>query len=62
MFPYRVEWRWSTASGIVGSVPFGLNIDYGFFTGRVRLDDGREIEVRESDGLWGSTEAVRNRW
>jgi hypothetical protein len=134
VFPYRVEWRWCTASGTVGGVPFGLNIDYGFgtessksmifhdgvghhlgearytfdhrdpmkdwvftddegrvelvlkpacierggtdfvllkmsvlkaygfFTGRVRLDDGRWIEVRESDRLFGSAEAVVNRW
>jgi uncharacterized protein DUF2804 len=32
VFPYHVEWRWCTASGIVGGVPFGLNIDYGFGT------------------------------
>jgi hypothetical protein len=32
VFPYRVEWRWCTASGVVGGVPFGLNIDYGFGT------------------------------
>ena len=31
-FPYHVEWRWCTASGAVGGVPFGLNIDYGFGT------------------------------
>jgi hypothetical protein len=35
---------------------------YGFFTGRVRLDDGRWIEVRESDRLFGSAEAVVNHW
>jgi len=134
VFPYRVEWRWCIASGTVGGVPFGLNIDYGFgtessksmifhdhrghhldrpryafdagdpmkdwiftdeggrveltlkpvciergdtnfvllrmkllkaygfFCGRVRLDDGRLIEVRESDRLFGSAEAVVNRW
>jgi len=134
VFPYHVEWRWCTASGVVGGVPFGLNIDYGFgtessksmifhdnaghhldrarytfnqadpmkawaftddegrvdlafrpvcierggtnfvvlrmsllkaygfFTGRVRLDDGRWIEVRESDRLFGSAEAVENHW
>ena len=33
---------------------------YGFFTGRVRLDDGRWIEVREPDRLFGSAEAVEN--
>jgi len=32
VFPYHVEWRWCTASGVVGGVPFGLNIDYGFGT------------------------------
>jgi hypothetical protein len=134
VFPYHVEWRWCTASGVVGSVPFGLNIDYGFgtessksmifhdnaghhldkarytfdqadpmkvwtftdndgrvdltlrpvcierggtnfvilrtsllksygfFTGRVRLDDGRWIEIREFDRLFGSAEAVVNHW
>jgi hypothetical protein len=134
VFPYRVEWRWCTASGTVGGVPFGLNIDYGFgtessksmvfhgtaghhlgearyafdradpmkewifgddegrvqlalhpvcierggtnlvllrtsllkaygfFTGGVRLDDGRWVEVRESDRLFGSAETVANRW
>lgn len=134
VFPYHVEWRWCIASGVVGGVPFGLNIDYGFgtessksmifhdqrghhlgearytfdqsdpmkewvftddegrvdlvlkpvclerggtnfvllkmsvlkaygfFTGRVRLDDGRWIEVRESDRLFGSAEAVVNYW
>jgi hypothetical protein len=134
VFPYHVEWRWCTASGTVGGIPFGLNIDYGFgvessksmifhdgaghhlgdarcafdrngpmkdwvftddegrlelslkpvclerggtnfvllrmsvlkaygfFTGRVRLDDGRWIEARESDRLFGSTEAVVNYW
>jgi hypothetical protein len=133
-FPYHCEWRWCTASGVVGGVPFGLNIDYGFgtessksmifhdgvghhldkarytfdradplrpwsfadnegrveltltpvcleqggtnfvvlrtsllkaygfFTGRVRLDDGRWIEVRETDRLFGSAEAVVNHW
>lgn len=30
IFPYHVEWCWSTASGIVNGVSFGLNIDYGF--------------------------------
>lgn len=35
---------------------------YGFFSGRVRLDDGRWIDVRESDRLFGSAEAVANRW
>jgi hypothetical protein len=35
---------------------------YGFFTGRVRLDEGRWVEVRESDRLFGSVEAVENRW
>jgi hypothetical protein len=134
VFPYHVEWRWCTASGVVGGVPFGLNIDYGFgtessksmifhdnvghhldkprctfnradpmkawtftdddgrvdltlkpvcierggtnfavlrmsllkvygfFTGRARLDDGRGIEIRESDRLFGSAEAVENYW
>ncbi len=134
VFPYRVEWRWCTASGTVGGVPFGLNIDYGFgtessksmifrdnvghhldnaryrfdrsepmkawifsddddridltltpvcierggtnfvvlrtsllkayghFTGRVRLDDGRWIEISKADRLFGSAEAVVNRW
>lgn len=134
VFPYHVEWRWCTASGAVGGVPLGLNIDYGFgtesnksmifhdnkghhldkpryafdpadpmrawtftdgegrvelmlrpvcierggtnfvilrtsllkaygfFTGRVRLDDGRWIEIRESDRLFGSAEAVVNHW
>ena len=137
-FPYHVEWRWCTASGVVGGVPFGLNIDYGFgtessksmifldgtggrvghhldkarytfdradpmkawifgdddkrvdltlkpvcierggtnfvilrtsllkaygfFTGRVRLDDGRWIEIGESDRLFGPAEAVVNYW
>ncbi len=32
VFPYHVAWRWCTASGVVGGVPFGLNIDYGFGT------------------------------
>jgi hypothetical protein len=134
VFPYHVEWRWCTASGVVGGVPFGLNIDYGFgtessksmifhdnvghhldkarytfdnadpmkawtftdndnrvdlslkpvcierggtnylilktsllkaygfFTGRVRLDDGRWIEIGASDRLFGSAEAVVNDW
>lgn len=134
VFPYHCEWRWCTASGVVGSVPFGLNIDYGFgtessksmifhngvghhldearysfdradpmkpwtfndnegrvelrltpvcierggtnfvilrtsllkaygfFAGRVRLDDGRWIEISESDRLFGSAEAVVNYW
>jgi hypothetical protein len=35
---------------------------YGFFTGRVRLDDGRWIEIRESDRLFGSAEVVENHW
>jgi hypothetical protein len=35
---------------------------YGFFTGRVRLDDGRWIEIGESDRLFGSAEAVENYW
>ena len=133
-FPYHSEWRWCTVSGMVGGLPFGLNIDYGFgtessksmifndgvghhldkatytfdradpmkpwvftdnearvelalkpvcvesggtnylvlrtsvlkvygfFTGRVRLDDGRWIEVKESDRLFGSAEAVVNNW
>ena len=133
-FPYHVEWRWCTVSGVVGGVPFGLNIDYGFgtessksmifhdnvghhldkasyafdradpmkpwnftdddkrvdltlkpvciersgtnyvvlrtsllkaygfFAGRVRLDDGRWIEISESDRLFGSAEAVVNDW
>ena len=29
---------------------------------RVRLDDGQWVEVRESDRLFGSAEAVENRW
>lgn len=134
VFPYRVAWRWCTASGTVGGVPFGLNVDYGFgtessksmifhdnvghhlgearytydprdpmkewsfsddadrvhlsfrpvgierggtnfvvlrmdllkaygfFTGRVRLDDGRWVEVREPDRLFGSAEVVLNHW
>jgi hypothetical protein len=35
---------------------------YGFFTGRVRLDDGRWITISESDRLFGSAEAVVNDW
>jgi hypothetical protein len=35
---------------------------YGFFTGRVRLDDGRWIQISESDRLFGSAEAVVNDW
>jgi hypothetical protein len=35
---------------------------YGFLTGRVRLDDGRWIEINESDRLFGSAEAVVNDW
>jgi hypothetical protein len=134
VFPYHVPWRWCTASGHVGGVPLGLNIDYGFgtessksmilhdgvghhldrarytfnpadpmkpwlftddegrvdltftpicverggtnfvllrmtllkvygfFTGRVRLDDGRSVEVQASDRLFGSAEAVENYW
>jgi hypothetical protein len=134
VFPFHVAWRWCTASGVVGGVSFGLNIDYGFgtessksmiffdnvghhldkarytfnradpmkawtftdnegrvdltlkpvcierggtnyvilrmsllkaygfFTGRVRLEDGRWVEIRESDRLFGSAEAVDNRW
>jgi hypothetical protein len=133
-FPYHVEWRWCTTSGVVGGVPFGLNIDYGFgtessksmifhdnvghhldkarysfdradpmkpwifsdnenrvelslmpvcierggtnyvvlrtsllkaygfFIGRVRLDDGRWVGISESDRLFGSAEAVVNDW
>ena len=30
IFPYHVNWCWSTASGKVNGVPFGINIDYGF--------------------------------
>lgn len=30
VFPYRTEWRWSSASGTIDKHPFGLNIDYGF--------------------------------
>lgn len=30
VFPYHCEWRWCTASGKVGGIPFGFNIDYGF--------------------------------
>ena len=134
VFPYHVDWRWCIASGTVGGVPFGLNIDYGFgtessksmvfhdgvghhldkarysfdranpmkpwlfgdneqrieltltpvcierggtnflilrtsllkaygfFTGRVRLDDRRWVEVRAEDRLFGSAEAVVNHW
>ncbi len=134
VFPYHVEWRWLTASGVVGGVLFGLNIDYGFgtessksmifhdcvghhldearyefdkadpmkpwsitdnegrveltftpvcierggtnflvlrmsllkaygfFTGRVRLDDGRWVEIKESDRLFGSAEDAKNHW
>jgi hypothetical protein len=133
-FPYHVEWRWCTVSGVVGGVPFGLNIDYGFgtessksmifhdnvghhldkarytfdradpmkpwiftdnenrvelslkpvcierggtnyvvlrtnllkaygfFTGQVRLDDGRWIQISKADRLFGSAEAVVNNW
>ncbi len=32
VFPYHCAWRWATASGRVGGVPFGFNIDYGFGT------------------------------
>jgi hypothetical protein len=35
---------------------------YGFFTGRVRLDDGRWIQISQSDRLFGSAEAVQNYW
>jgi hypothetical protein len=35
---------------------------YGFFTGRVRLDDARWIQISESDRLFGSAEAVVNDW
>ncbi len=35
---------------------------YGFFAGRVRLDDGRWIEISASDRLFGSAEAVVNHW
>lgn len=29
VFPYHVEWRWSSFNGKISGVPFGLNIDYG---------------------------------
>lgn len=32
VFPYRNHWKWCTASGKVGGVNFGFNIDYGFGT------------------------------
>jgi hypothetical protein len=35
---------------------------YGFFTGRVCLDDGRWIEIGASDRLFGSAEAALNNW
>ena len=32
VFPYKNHWKWCTASGNVGGVPFGFNLDYGFGT------------------------------
>ncbi|MHA1379332.1 MAG: DUF2804 domain-containing protein [Candidatus Helarchaeota archaeon] len=32
VFPYKTEWWWAYASGIVNGVRFGMNIDYGFGT------------------------------
>lgn len=32
VFPYKNHWKWCTASGKVGGVPFGFNLDYGFGT------------------------------
>lgn len=32
VFPYRVTWWWSSASGLLHNIPFGLNFDYGFGT------------------------------
>ncbi len=32
VFPYKVHWCWSSASGLINKTPFGFNIDYGFGT------------------------------
>jgi hypothetical protein len=32
VFPYKNHWKWCTASGKVGSISFGFNLDYGFGT------------------------------
>jgi hypothetical protein len=32
VFPYKNHWKWCIASGKVGGVPLGFNIDYGFGT------------------------------
>ncbi|MBN2157268.1 MAG: DUF2804 domain-containing protein [Candidatus Lokiarchaeota archaeon] len=138
VFPYHVEWRWSSFNGKVDGTPFGLNIDYGitgfgtesskdmifynykghyidkvhytwdkkdpykdwefksvnedrvsgtlkvkyvhkggmnfivlktqvlkaygFFIGKVKLDDGTIIDVKEQDHVFGHAEAVINYW
>jgi len=35
---------------------------YGFFTGKVVLDNGEIIHIEESDGLFGGAEFVENKW
>lgn len=35
---------------------------YGFYTGKVKLDDGTIVEIKEKDRLFGHAEAVVNYW
>jgi hypothetical protein len=35
---------------------------YGFFTGKVVLDNGKVMEIQESDRLFGGAEFVENKW
>ena len=35
---------------------------YGFFTGKVVLDNGEILHIEESDGLFGGAEFVENKW
>lgn len=37
-------------------------IAYGYFTGKVVLDDGRTVEITKSDKLWGWAESFYQKW
>ncbi|MHA1734458.1 MAG: DUF2804 domain-containing protein [Promethearchaeota archaeon] len=55
VFPYRTEWWWAYASGRVGGVPLGFNVDYGFGTESSKcmlFHDGRGHHLDEVTYTW----------
>lgn len=62
VFPYKTQWWWAYASGIVNGVPFGFNIDYGFGTESSKsmlFYDGKGHHLDEVTYKWDEKDLMK---